>query len=628
MGRFTKRMVLGLAAALAVAGGAFADSVLDNFEGGSNANRFGAYWYFYTNTYAARASGNPTGCDQKDYTAALVDSKLEMIDNATKSGNQLLFTGSYGSDLVAPHGGQYSGVMKFSNLLSPWKSATTKENPDVYPGVGMGTGLTTDTINGMGSGFTSAKKIKFWMRVSDADLVVKFKIEFATQIAGNGNSWPCNADASYEVVLPEPSTAWKEYEINIEASNSGSGATCAAPKLCRPTWETGKPYTYDLSKALKVAWFLEGSSNGTTAGAEGQIAIDDISIEGYTFVDKWLCTSCIKNDSERPADSLLFSNFDNQLPETQSLAQNRLKQYWYAYSDNVARGTQGTPSTIDDGQWNDPYYPDGPSLIINDESNVYGVNGSHGAYIQFTMGTPFTKNGESVQPFVGIGTNLADSNSVYNGANLTKIWLRYKTVGFEELFVEFHDEYAVSHDDGEVFYTKLPGTNGEWNIAEIPLTGDVLKLPSWAKNRTGALATFDKTKLTKLQFKNQSTNDGVLVLDDIYFFDPTIAGGVEGPVSVKSLGSKAKVSGLRAVYSRGKIGVNWNAGTSVASGSVQLVNTKGRVVASAPIATTAGKVTANLGANTIPTGMYFVRVNAKDVNGKKIVSQAPISVVK
>ncbi|MDR2693543.1 MAG: T9SS type A sorting domain-containing protein [Chitinispirillales bacterium] len=633
MGRFTKRLIAGLVAALAVTvGGAFADSTLDDFESGSNANKFGAYWYFYTNTFAAAAENNPTGCDQKAYTSALVSDKLEKIDNATKSGSQLLFAGSYGSTLTAAHDGQYSGVMKYSNLQSPWKSVTTLSAPDVYPGVGMGTGLTTDTINGMGAEFNSAKKVKFWLKTSSTELVVKFKIEFVTQIAGNpghgawsGDLAGCNADASYEIILDAPSTAWKQYEINIEPSNTGSGQACVAPKLCKPTWESGKEYTYDLSKASKIAWFIEG------AGAPpevGWIAVDDIEITGYTFVDKWLCESCVKPDNHPVPDaSLLFSDFDNLLPGNQTLAQNKEHQYWYAYGDSAARGGQGTVTTIDMGQWNDPYYTLGPSLQIDDPEtpNTYGFGGTRGAFISFTMGTPFTKNGESVQPFVGIGTNLAETDSleVYDGSQLASIWFRYKTTGFEELFVEFHDEYAISpaHDDGEVFYTKLPGTDGGWKIAEIPLS--VLRLPPWAKNRTGPLATLDKTKLAKIQFKNQSTNDGTIIIDDVYLLDPAHA------VSVKLLGSKSvKASGIRAVYSRGKIGVNWNAGTSVASGKIQLVNTKGRVVASAPIANTAGKVTASLGTGTIPTGMYFVRVNAKDVNGKKIVSQAPVSVVK
>jgi hypothetical protein len=649
MGRFTKRLIAGLAAALALAGGAFADSVLDDFEKGSNENRFGAYWYFYTNTYAARKEANPTGCDKKSYTDALVKDKLEKIDNAEVSGNQLLFAGSYGSSLTAAHGGQFSGVMKFSNLLSPWKSVSTEKNPDVYPGVGMGAGLTTDTINGMGSDFANAKAIKFWMKVSDADLVVKFKIEFASQIAGNTHpTWTenkdCNADASYEIALAAPSTAWQQYTINIGKDNSGSGANCAAPKLCRPTWETGKPYDYDLSKALKVAWFIEGAGSGSATGAEGWIAIDDVEFTGYTFVDKWLCSSCVKAASTKaPEDTHLFSDFDRLLAGNTSLAQNKQQQYWYAYNDSVARAGKGRATVIDQGQWNDPYYTDGPSLLINDESNTYGYGGTHGAFIQFTMGEPFTKNNESVQPFVGIGTNLADSGKVYDGSKLSAIWLRYKTTfgedGKGELFVELHDEYAATHDDGEVFYTKLPGSGGKWNIAEIPLSA--LRLPSWAKNRTGALATLDPKKLTKLQFKNQSTFDGVIVLDDIYLIDPGHPGGEIGepppivvppedtiPDGVKHLSSKASTLGLRATYASGKIGVNWNPGTAIASGKIQLVNTKGRVVASVPVAAASGKVTANLGVGTIPTGMYFLRVNAVGVNGKKIVSQSSISIVK
>jgi uncharacterized repeat protein (TIGR02543 family) len=259
------------------------DGILDDFNDGDNVNALGGKWYFYTHTFAHRPAANPTGCDRKDYTSALVDEKLEWVDNAQVDENLLLFTGSYGSnDVTAPaHGGQFSGVMKFSNLRSPWSSVSTDRSPDVYPGVGMGTMLTEDPY-GIGVAFASATAIKFWMKASSADLVVKFKIEFATQIAGIGNNWECNADASYEVVLLEPSNSWKEYTIDIKASNSGSGAACEAPKLCRPTWETGKPYTYDLSKASKIAWFIEGVSNGSASGATGWIAVDDIEIVGYT----------------------------------------------------------------------------------------------------------------------------------------------------------------------------------------------------------------------------------------------------------------------------------------------------------------------------------------------------------
>jgi hypothetical protein len=42
MGRFTKRLLGGLTAALMLAGGAFADSFVDRFEGGTNENEFGA----------------------------------------------------------------------------------------------------------------------------------------------------------------------------------------------------------------------------------------------------------------------------------------------------------------------------------------------------------------------------------------------------------------------------------------------------------------------------------------------------------------------------------------------------------------------------------------------------------
>lgn len=623
MGRFTKQLVVGLAVALALAGGAFASGVLDDFEKGTNENKFGAYWYFYTNTYAKAPANQGGPCDKTDFSQFLEESNMEQITNATKEGKALLFNGKYNSQ--AAHGGKYSGIMEFKNLRKEWKGSTGKTEKtgnDVYPGVGMGTGLTTDTLNGMGADFKPSA-CKFWIKVSDPGVIstVKFKIEFATQVAGNGNKWDCNADASYEYTMSsELSTSWQEVTVPLDTK-----------AMKRPDWEKDKPYTFDLSKALKVAWFMEGQTIGTEEGISGWIAVDDVEFVGYDFKDKWVCEDCQKPATTAP-EGEIFSTFDNRFTANGGYAQNALGQYWYAYNDESGRkdaGATGSASTIDAGTTNDEYYQDGPSLDMTAD-NVFGYKDTKGAFIQFTMGEEFKdKQGNTVLPFVGLGSNLADVDNngpLYNGTGLTHIWFRYKTSGFEELYVEVSDEYNLSHDDYEVFYTKLPGTT-EWKVAKVPLSA--LKLPSWAKNRPGsANKDLNKAKLAKIQFKNQSAADGTLQIDDVYFVGSNLGLNDVG-VGVKLAGSKVNgVNGLRATYRRGNVGVSWNAAQSVTEGKVQLVNTKGRVVASVPITAASGKVTADLSASTIPTGMYFVRVNAKDVNGKKIVQQAPISIVK
>jgi len=628
MGRFTKRLIVGLTAALALAAGAVADSMLDDFEGGTNRNKFGGYWYFYTNLTASAKSASPTGCDLKTFTPDITDAEVETITNAEKDGVQLKFKGAYGESETSPKEGKYSGVMRFGNVKAPW-SSTANQNAwaDVYPAVGMGTQLTRDTLNGVGPGFTPTA-IKFWMKVETGVSSVGFKVETADQLPQNNPTWTdgpaanpdgkkgCPADASYQVYLEDLedlSTSWKQYTVKVSGGSKGSG------DLSRATWETWKPFTFDIKRATKIAWFVEGDKSPVTAG--GLIAVDNVEIVGYDYKDPELCTECVKPaDATPPSDAVLFTDFDNLANASNiSMNQNALGGYWYAYTDVEGRKGVGTASTIDEGQWDDPYYPDGPSLEVTGKKLGYGQ--TDGAFIQFTMGDPYDDvSGNKVQPFVGLGTDLdTNAGQYYNGKDVTVIWFRYRTYGFDELYVEVYDEYADTHDDAEVFFIKIPNTNGDWKVAQIPLS--VLRLPEWATNRPAG-ATLDKTKLKKIQFKNQSANSGSIQIDDVY-----LSGAAIG---VKLVGSKAKAAGtaLRATYSRGNIGVNWNAGTSIASGKIQLVNTKGRVVASAPIAKTAGKVTASIGAGTIPTGMYFVRVNAKDVNGKTIVSQASISVVK
>jgi hypothetical protein len=647
MGRFTKRLVVGLAGALALAGGAFADAVLDDFEKGGNENKFGAYWYFYTNLTACAKSNNPSGCDKKTFTNYVTDAKVEIIENAEKDGSQLKFKGAYDSKLADPHGGKYSGVMKFSNLMEPWSSDTNGNSwEDVYPGVGMGTQLTTDSLNGIGADFKSAKAISFWLKVSTGIKQVNFKVETAAMLPSKHTDWKdgecvvkegkltkdcgvkkdCPADAAYmyEIKGADLSTNWTKVTVPLTTGKSG---------LDRETWEiTYKPFTFKLEEVTKIAWSVDGKTAGVT---EGWIAVDDIVIEGFDFDDKWACPTCVKADvaAAPPEGAKLITDFDNMAVEGNvSVTQNLFGEYWYAYTDIEGRKGNGNPSTITNGQWNDPNYDEGLSLEVKDMG--YGYGGTDGVLIEFTMGEPYgdgTAENNMVQPFVGLGTNLAPEGEYYDGTQLGSIWFRYRTSGFDELYVEVHDEYAVTHDDAEVFFIKIPGTAGAWKTAEIPLS--VLRLPSWAKNRTGANATLNKAKLAKIQLKNQSPQDGSIQIDDFYMLDPSIVTNPPpkppvDPNAIKYVGAKGSALGLRAVYNRGSVGVHWNAATSVASGNIQLVNTKGRIVASAPIAASAGKVTASLSAGTLPTGMYFVRVNAKGVNGKKIVQQTPISIVK
>ncbi|GBU21464.1 hypothetical protein R80B4_01355 [Fibrobacteres bacterium R8-0-B4] len=104
------------------------------------------------------------------------------------------------------------------------------------------------------------------------------------------------------------------------------------------------------------------------------------------------------------------------------------------------------------------------------------------------------------------------------------------------------------------------------------------------------------------------------------------AGG--SPVSVKLIANKAAAPNLKISYAKNRVTVNWNAGSKLASGTVQLLNVKGVAVSTAFIKANSGKVSVKLGTVGVPAGMYFVHINAVGVNGKKIVTNSAISIVK
>jgi uncharacterized repeat protein (TIGR02543 family) len=263
------------------------DIMLDDFEDRDNVNALGGIWYFYTYLTMSAKSANPTGCYNKTFTPYITDEKVERITNAQGNGVTLTFKdGGYGSDVTPPKYGSYSGVMKFENLDMPWNSDVNENSwPDVYPGVGMGTMLTLDTLNGVGNTFKSVTAISFWMKVSSNVKSVGFKIETADQLPQNSNNWKdgsiyepnikkgCPADASYEVHLDgelfdAPSTTWKQYTIPIN-------------KLTRADWEIGyKPYTFNITRAIKIAWFVD-QANGTPIPSGGMVAIDNVEIINY-----------------------------------------------------------------------------------------------------------------------------------------------------------------------------------------------------------------------------------------------------------------------------------------------------------------------------------------------------------
>jgi hypothetical protein len=99
-------------------------------------------------------------------------------------------------------------------------------------------------------------------------------------------------------------------------------------------------------------------------------------------------------------------------------------------------------------------------------------------------------------------------------------------------------------------------------------------------------------------------------------------------VGVKLLADKSVAKGLKVSYAKNRVTVNWTPATKVSSGTVQLINMKGAAISTAFIKANSSKVSVKLGTVGVPAGMYFVHINAVGQNGKKIVTQSAISIVK
>ena len=98
-------------------------------------------------------------------------------------------------------------------------------------------------------------------------------------------------------------------------------------------------------------------------------------------------------------------------------------------------------------------------------------------------------------------------------------------------------------------------------------------------------------------------------------------------MGIVSLYSKSATASLRAFHAQGRISVSWNAGTKISNARVSVVNIKGKTVASATVKANGSSIGAGF-KTKLPAGTYFVRINARDINGKQIVQQVPVQIVK
>jgi len=663
MGKLTiKRWGAAVAVAVAVTAGAANANYIWSGKSSSNENDWGGYVYYYleglynTDPKATKTEPQehrPCFAEFNCRYAAGADG-LEVLVSADEADG-------FGEWPYKPKlGGGASGgnplYLEVKGLSGP------SEGYVVNPEVGMGLLLSSkaggDNPVGIGDKFKNVTKIK-WKMKAEGITEVRFALETIETI-------PKGLQNSFGKIFTVTED-WKGYEVTL-GSNSGCVEGLHADKMYPPSpnWNVapndkaspetkngqypadcavgdlklgnyfGRSYIFKPENTIKIKWHA-ATDGGTgtdsyvntvlNAGGIGKLWVDEVEIVGMDFVPEQICGlgDCVgRTLLTAPADGgFQLSDFDT---DGTNVGQNTKGHYWYYYTDKDDGGTANVTGYVKECDEVGNYE------TCLDLGNTKGIDGTAGAQLTYELGGMMTgADGSPVKSFAGIGTDIFTygGNGVdtvpYSATKVGDgIFFNYSTSFGDDYYltVEVHDEYAIKNPKGgEVYHVQIPGTGGNnvWKSAMVMFSR--LKLPSWApRGRTGADVEFNKNKIYKIQFVANGT-DGTFTIDNVYLVNTDVVG-------IKTVSGAAKSVGMRATYNRGVVGVNWEHSSAVASGKISLVNTKGRVVASVPIASAGNKVAAKLNAGKIPTGMYFVRVNAKDVNGRKIVQNAPISIVK
>ena len=649
MGRFTKRLIGGLTAALTLAGGAAAGQyVVTDFDNGTNQHNLGYYYYFY-------GSGNP---DKGN-----VDERAMVVSAgpADEYGPMSYIAGK-GAPETPCHSGQYCGALRVNPLPAhAEKGSFNQFQPDggYYPAFGFGLSLTKSDTSKYGAKFAQVDSIAFWAMTESPGVTVFFKLEtIENSPIGNGCGGPCDG---YRTDFPDvdktnkhtnsymisflPTATWTRFAFAIKPVSAPTvtgpidkaTTTGKVGQLAQAGWY-GTNIDFKPENVTKIAWAINSDANADLHGEEANVFIDDVAFVGAQvnesfYTPPWLCQNCVSSTFSIPTPSKVLSTFegsDGGAAGTDYLLNSR-GYYWYSYTDNVGGGTSAIHDLIEN-----PHIEG--NMIMNTEGR--GREGSRGAGILFETGTAYKQDGKDIMAFVGIGANLyfdTTKTDYLNAGSFQGIYFEYRTHGdVDKVNVELTDDCDAIGDagdkDGEVFFTQIDGTKEAWKSATISF--DKFVLPGWVDaggvrrgGKTPTCTNLNLYKLAGLKFKVEGANiiDAFLEIDNVAFYGATEWGEAG---SVRFVNNKnAKAAGLRATFNRGVVGVSWSA-ANIASGKVSLVNIKGRTIASAPLVKAGGKVTANLGKGSIPTGMYFVRINAKDVQGKKVVQQVPLSIVK
>ncbi|MBN1757210.1 MAG: T9SS type A sorting domain-containing protein [Chitinispirillaceae bacterium] len=581
----------------------FADAVVDKtFE--DNQNEFEFYWYYYDDN----AGVGPN--DRPQIAPTLTPS---VIDVPYTEKERHAFDDPADTWMVKEYKFQPGESLSKKCATMPftfgdmWEAGYCTAGACAQPFVGLGTMLTKE---GSGIDLTGADTIHFFAksRVNElTEVYVKIQTLDIDEYADKpGDQMKGDEFGYYGTTIAIGPGDWQEFNIAIaDLDLPGSWAY---------------DFAFNITKCTKLGWEIKGDGEMTS----DTIDVADVYFKGsYTFVSP----SMWPNEEAGMPTSGLFSSFD-KAPFNQS----GLGTFWYAYNDVEIGGSSSVDETY---AVQDP--TTGKLAIKFTENSGFG-NAGQGAALVYTLGPPIPRDTITILGFVGIGCNLYDSaKATYfnaDSAGISSVYFEYFTdAGAKFMTLEVSDVNDVgdalnptrkeSRGSGIVYYRNFPATNGVWKRVLIPLDSLVTH-DTW----NGYVhIPLDKMQLAKIQWKVQAGEgtNGAYAIDNIHF--PGADFGL-GQIAVeKEFVHNNVQSGFNASFANNAIRVDWNGTSKLANGKIMLINTRGMVVSSTSI-NGGSNIATGISAATLPTGMYFVRLNAIDAAGKAVVMQAPVTIVK
>ncbi|MBD3242646.1 MAG: hypothetical protein GF331_18795 [Chitinivibrionales bacterium] len=474
--------LLRAAASLVIVGamGVFAatgdSAIIADLENGTNENNFQAYWYLYDDCNDGGTSSIVNAADINSTICG--DGKYEFLPTAGE-GNSL-GTPGYAAKVVYEFG---------ANEPSCGAGCTYGQM------VGIGTQLAKE---GSVYDLTGATTITYWAKASAAMTV---RVEVCQTSVLN---------FAYHYTTHEISTSWEQHTIILQ---EGLGVD-------QPGWNT-EPVDFDLSKIEKLQWQMSADEGCPTSGT---VWIDDIVVHGI----EWVSPDLIDAGQMRTAGSA--SSIDGEMLSDMNerpYNQNALGYYWYCYNDAEGRSVSipgEEYSEIIAGAAIDSVEPTKPVIVIDGN----GYDNTNGAYIEFQLGPTYTENGQTIMPFVGIGTRLSDNLGTMffdaDAAGATGLYFDYKTTGdINMIRLEVKADQAFPNA-GIVHSILLPKTDGQWQGVLVPWTA--LKLPDWEEvnQLPPSMRALKTSALEQIQwaYQGKAGETGSMAVDNVLLAGATI----------------------------------------------------------------------------------------------------------